>query len=270
MMRTDRNIHVYPSLSAEQIVAYLRRIDYTGTTSVTAATLHALQVAHLHHVPFENLDILRQTPLSLAVPHLFDKIITRRRGGICYELNTLFAALLTTLGFPVTLLSASDAHADGGYGPPFDHLALHVRTPAADHTATDWLVDVGWGDTFRTPLRLAERGVQTQGMRAYRLEEVGDTLTVWQQLERGEWERTYRFTRTPHLLEAFTAALPYHQTAPDAPFSQRRLCTLARPDGRITLTQTRLIETREGVRTEQPLKAEAEAVRLLEERFGLA
>jgi N-hydroxyarylamine O-acetyltransferase len=85
--------------------AYLHRIHYHGRLDPTSATLRALHRAHLHAVPFENLDIHLGRPIALDEATLFDKIVVRRRGGLCYELNGLFAALLRSLGFNVTLRS---------------------------------------------------------------------------------------------------------------------------------------------------------------------
>ena len=107
--------------------AYLRRINYRGEQSPTAATLRELHRAHLLAVPFENLDIHLGRTILLDQDALFDKIVTRRRGGFCYELNGLFALLLRGLGFEVTLLAAGVARATGGFGPEFDHLTLLVR-----------------------------------------------------------------------------------------------------------------------------------------------
>ena len=111
------------------IHAYLSRIGYRGTLEPSAATLHALQQAHLLAVPFENLDIHLGRPIVLDQTALFDKIVARRRGGFCYELNGLFAVLLRELGFEVTLLSAGVARASGGFGPEYDHLTLLVDCP---------------------------------------------------------------------------------------------------------------------------------------------
>src|SRR5215207_11196611 len=111
------------------IQAYLRRIHYRGDLTPTATTLRELHRAHLLAVPFENLDIHLGRPIVLDQDALFDKIVTRRRGGFCYELNGLFALLLRELGFEVTLLAAGVARADGGFGPEFDHLTLLVESP---------------------------------------------------------------------------------------------------------------------------------------------
>ncbi len=88
-------------LSPAMADAYLRRIGYDGQRDGSAATLAQIQQRHLLSVPFENLDILRGTALSLAVPDLFAKIVTRRRGGFCFELNGLFGYLLRALGYEV-------------------------------------------------------------------------------------------------------------------------------------------------------------------------
>ncbi|PYS68431.1 MAG: hypothetical protein DMF69_20260, partial [Acidobacteria bacterium] len=117
--------------------AYLRRINYSGSREPTAETLRALQVAHLRSVPFENLSIHAGEPIVLTDKALFRKIVEKRRGGFCYEVNGLFAALLRALGFEVTMLAAgvakksrSDSNTplvvsdltENDFGPVFDHL----------------------------------------------------------------------------------------------------------------------------------------------------
>src|SRR5882762_9048307 len=101
------------------IKAYLQRINYLGSLVPTAQTLRELQVAHLQTVPFENLSIHSAEPIVLDDDALFRKIVLRRRGGFCYELNGLFAALLRELGFAVSMLSAGVANSEGVYGPDF-------------------------------------------------------------------------------------------------------------------------------------------------------
>jgi N-hydroxyarylamine O-acetyltransferase len=246
---------------------YLQRIHYAGSLEPTIPTLRALHLAHLLAVPFENLDIHLGRPISLEQEALFDKIVPRRRGGFCYELNGLFAALLEALGFDVTLLSASDAHADGSFGPEFDHLTLRVR--CTDSPVIPWLADVGWGDTFREPLRLDQVGEQIEGKRAYRIDRVGDARILWQRDYNGHWERQYRFTLRPRDFDDFLPMSHYHQTSPDSLFTRKQLCTLATVDGRITLDDSRLITTVDGVRQEKPIDDDQTYRRILEERFGI-
>ena len=77
------------------IQAYLDRIGYTGTRALTQENLTLLIRQHLETVPFENLDCWgKGAPLSNDPEVLFEKIVTRRRGGICFELNGLLFELL--------------------------------------------------------------------------------------------------------------------------------------------------------------------------------
>jgi N-hydroxyarylamine O-acetyltransferase len=115
--------------------SYLNRIGCSGAREPTLDTLRQLHLAHVSSVPFENLDIPRR-PIVLDEAALFAKIVGRRRGGFCYELNGLFAALLRELGFRVTLLSARVPNAEGRPVPEFDHLVLRVDL------AEPWLADV--------------------------------------------------------------------------------------------------------------------------------
>lgn len=100
-------------MNADQIDAYLARIGARRPAAPDAASLRELQEHHLSTVPFENLSIHLDERITLTEDALFDKIVMRRRGGFCYELNGAFAALLRGLGFDVTLLSAK-VFGDGG------------------------------------------------------------------------------------------------------------------------------------------------------------
>lgn len=244
--------------------AYLDRIGYRGPLSPTAETLRALQVAHLQTVPFENLSIHAGQPIVLGHEPLFDKVVVRKRGGFCYELNGLFAALLRALGFQVAMLSAAVARADGTFGPDFDHMALLVDLEER------WLADVGFGDSFRDPLRLDERGEQPEGVRAFRIDEDGDHLLLLRRDGAGEpWQPQYRFTLQPHEYPDYAGMCHYHQTSPESHFTQRTVCSLATPDGRVTLSGMRLITTRGGERQERVLESEEEHGAVLREIFGV-
>lgn len=247
------------------ITAYLQRINYHGMLDPTAETLRQLQLAHLWAVPFENLAIHARQPVVLEDGALFDKIVRRRRGGFCYELNGLFAALLRALGFNVAMLSAGVKSRDGGFGPDFDHLALLVTLEER------WLVDVGFGDSFLEPLLLAEQGEQMQGERAYRLVDEGDQWLLGQREKNGEWEVQYRFSLRPYHYGDYAAMCHYHQSSPQSHFTRQRLCTLATPSGRITLSDWRFIITEQGIgRREQQLGSEAEFAAALAHHFGIA
>jgi N-hydroxyarylamine O-acetyltransferase len=245
------------------IPAYLRRIAYTGPLDVSAGTLRALHLAHLHSVPFENLDIHLGRRLSLDEAALFEKIVVRRRGGFCYELNGLLGALLRELGFRVTMLSAGVARQAGGFGPEFDHLALRVDLDEP------WLADVGFGNGFRLPVRLHDAADQPQGASAYLIVTDGGYRTLLRRDAGGDWTPQYRFTPQARSLSDFAERCLFHQTSPESHFTQGRICTLAMPHGRVTLVGMRLIETTPAGRTERDLTGEAEYAATLRERFGV-
>jgi N-hydroxyarylamine O-acetyltransferase len=176
------------------ITAYLARMNYHGSIAPTGETLRELQMAHLLTVPFENLSVHARQPIVLDDDALFEKIVKKRRGGFCYEANGLFAALLRSLGFDVAMLSAGVANAKGEFGPDFDHMALMVSIDER------WLVDVGFGDSFREPLLIDKSDEQWQGGRAYRIDLDGRHLILMRRDDAadGEWKAQYRFTLQPY------------------------------------------------------------------------
>ena len=245
------------------VTAYLDRINYRGSLLPNAETLGRLQVAHLLSVPFENLSIHRKEPIVLEDEALFNKIVKRRRGGFCYECNGLFAALLRALGFDVAMLSARVANAAGVFGPDFDHMTLLVSLDER------WLTDVGFGDSFREPLRLDERSEQVQGKRAYRIDTDGAEFTLMQRDDE-EWKAQYRFNLAPHEYADYEAMCRYHQTSPESHFTRSRICSLATTAGRISLSEMRFITTSNaGEKQERTLTEQAEYDAILRERFGI-
>jgi N-hydroxyarylamine O-acetyltransferase len=124
-----------------EVDEYLERISYSGSREPGVETLRQLHRAHMLSVPFENLDILLGYPIELSLPSLYDKIVRRRRGGFCYELNGLFGWLLEQLGFKIAMLSVRVFNG-AKPGPEFDHLILLVELD--EHM----VADVGFGDSF--------------------------------------------------------------------------------------------------------------------------
>ena len=244
------------------VSAYLRRIDYTGSTEPTLGSLRALHRAHLLAVPFENLDIHLGREIVLDEERLLDKIVRRRRGGFCYELNGLFAALLRQLGFQVTLLSAGVTRGNGSFGPEHDHLLLRVNLDEP------WIADVGFGDSFLEPIRLAT-GEQIDHGHGYRLDPDGDRLVLLARRDGENWSAQHSFTLSPRELSEFAGMCRYHQTSPDTHLTQKRVCSLATPDGRVSLSDDRLIVTSNGQRTERRLDGAAEIREALHSLFGI-
>jgi N-hydroxyarylamine O-acetyltransferase len=251
------------------VQAYLRRIDYQGSLTPDIDLLRSLHRAHLFTVPFENLDIHLGREIVCDESRILHKIVNEKRGGFCYELNGAFAALLRALGFRVTLLSCRVARQDGSYGPEFDHLTLRVDLEEP------WLADVGFGDCFLEPLRLGSRLEQEQTGRVYRLTSRMtsaasiDAVFGLEVMAEGRWKKEYAFTLQPRELSDFAGMCHYHQTSPESHFTRQRICSLATPEGRITLSDEKLIETRKGSRQERLLSGDQEWRSMLREVFGV-
>lgn len=244
-------------MNSTDIAAYLDRIQYSGTSEPSVATLSVLQSAHLRTVPFENLDILSHVPLQLESSALFTKIVRQARGGICYELNGLFAELLQGMGFQVSLLSAQVTSADGSQGPDFDHLVLMVQW------SEPWIVDVGFGDSCRIPLPLQGPSPDP----GYRLHCDSHGWSL-QQRYPGRWKRLFSFTLQPRSLHAFASRCQFHQTSKDSLLNQIPLCTRATSTGRLTLSGRTLTRT-EGQEQSQQTLTEADIDQVLRHQFGI-
>jgi N-hydroxyarylamine O-acetyltransferase len=237
---------------------YLERIACRGPVGPTEVTLRKIHLAHLRTVPVENLSVRLREPIVLEPERLFEKVVGRRRGGFCYELNGLFAALLEALGFRVERLAGRV----GVAGIPFDHLALKVDLDEP------WLADVGFGDSFLLPLRLGLREPQEGGCgRRYRIEGADDGLLLVREEAEG-WQRQFSFTLEAWPLAAFAGGCRYHQTSAESSFTRKTVVSRATESGRITLSGRRLIVTAGAQRRESDLD-DAAVSRVLAEQFGL-
>jgi N-hydroxyarylamine O-acetyltransferase len=239
---------------------YLDRIGATRPVRADAGALAELQLRHLRSVPFENLSIHLGEPIVLEEAALVDKLVERRRGGFCYELNGAFAALLSALGYRVTLLAAR-VHGPDGLGPPFDHLALRVE----DGATGSWLVDVGFGSFSHHPLRLDRRADQPDPAGSFRITPAADgDLEVT-----GDGRPQYRLEPHPRRLADFEPTCWWHQTSPTSHFTRSLVCSRLTGDGRVTLRDRTLVETTRGGRRERTLRDDAEVLDTYRARFGI-
>jgi N-hydroxyarylamine O-acetyltransferase len=241
-----------------QTNAYLARIGMDRPARADAEALRCLQLHHLRTVPFENLSIHLGERIDLDEAALLDKLVSRHRGGFCYELNGAFAALLSALGFRVTMLGGR-VFGGGRLGPPFDHLTLRVDL------AEPWLVDVGFGRSFHHPVRLDVRADQPDPAGTVCLldAEDGDLDVVL------DGVLLYRLEAHPRTLADFEPTCWWQQTSPAAYFTQNLVCSLVTETGRVTLSKRTLIRTHDGVREELVLAEDAKVLAAYRTNFGI-
>jgi N-hydroxyarylamine O-acetyltransferase len=221
-------------LDDHTIDRYLDRIGADAPTSLDLRSLTTLARAHLVAVPFENLDVFHRHPVQTSLDWSIPKIVDRRRGGWCFELNGAFGALLRALGFEVRHIGA--AVLLDGPNSRLDHLCLEVRLDQP------YLVDVGFGDTFITPLELNASSEQDGGNGRYQFisSPIGTTLAhIVDDVPRA----SYRFKRVSHELSDFDPASDALARDPDGHFRKGPLATrlLDTAGSRVTLSTDRLV-----------------------------
>ncbi|WP_080054833.1 arylamine N-acetyltransferase family protein [Spirosoma aerolatum] len=248
------------------INAYLTRIHYAGPVDVSLETLQNLHYQHLLSIPLENLDIHYGRDIVLDTDVLFTKLITKKRGGFCYELNGLFCELLRAIGFTAKLVSGQVFEPGKGFNDEFDHAAIIVHL-----NGIDWLVDVGFGRRFPLyPIAIQPGEIQEDRTGLYTIRSYNAAYWVIQyQNETGNWVPAYLFTTVSRQLTDFRSMCRYHQTSSASYFTQNMLCTLVTPNGRITLTDDKLKITEQGRVTEQPVDDADDFEYLLETHFGI-
>lgn len=195
------------------LAAYLHRIGLDAAPAADLPTLRTVHRAHVEAIPYENLDVQLGRPVTRDVAAAFDKIVTLRRGGWCYEMNGLLAWALEEIGFRVRRLAGAVGRAAGGDATVGNHLVLLI-----DLDGEIWLADAGFGDGLIEPTLLREGAF-----------EVGPLTCRLNRIEGGWW----RYSNDPSgaapsfdfhadvsddtLLDAACVRL---QTDPESPFVQ--------------------------------------------------
>ncbi|MGW0611364.1 arylamine N-acetyltransferase family protein [Streptomyces sp. NPDC002788] len=255
---------------------YLRRIGWEGERRADLVNLRGVHLAHMRALPFENLDALRRTAPSLDPAALMTKLVHSRRGGCCYEHNTLLACALETLGFRVTRLTARVVlGADSIISRPRTHMALLVEVPGEPRP---YLADVGFGTigALLEPVPLVADVEFAGAGRRHRLVHVphDGPLQMWllqaHDQTKDAWIGQYAFTVEPFEKSDFDVINWHVATNPRSPFTHRLYVQCVDAARHLLLDGRLLTETRaDGTVTERKVAGEGEARQLLEEAFGI-
>ena len=240
---------------------YLRRIGVDDSLPATAEALRRLHIAHREAFLFENISIQAGGAVSVELDAIERKFIDERRGGYCFEHNTLFAAVLRDLGFaPVALLGRVRR------GPPERWARTHMvlRVPV---DGDDWLADVGFGGLgLLEPIQLRDGTVSEQAGLTYRLRResglwvlsmLDPAHTPWYQHDKDtSTSDLYEFSEEPQTAGDVQVANHFTSTHPDSIF--RRTLTIQRSarDGRVILRGDTLTRYKDGQAIEEPVARE--------------
>lgn len=248
--------------------AYFTRIGYAGTPSATAATLRALHALHPAAIPFENLDPLLGRPVQLDLDAVQRKLVGGRRGGYCFEQNTLLKAVLETLGFSVTGLAARVLWMVPPDRPPNPRTHMVLKVDLDDGPA---IADVGFGGYLvAAPLKLVADIEQQTPAGVLRFMRADEVFTLQARLVSG-WQNVYCFTLEPQLPIDYEVANWFTATHPDSRFRHNLMIERLTPETRISLFNKRLTRRRAGGRVEESVLAAPDDLdRVLAADFDLA
>ena len=267
--RAAPKFHQRPAMSAPPTLdlnAYFARIGYTGSRKPTLAVLRALHLQHMMAVPTENLDVLLGRRISIEPAAIEQKLVHERRGGYCFEQNSLFRDVLLSLGFNVTpLLARVRWQVPANYTTGLTHTVLQVEIEGRS-----WLVDVGMGGVGPTgPLALDPDIVQSTPHEPRRFLQRADKLS--HQLRSGaDWLDIYEFSRTVPVPIDFEISNWYSCTNPKAFFMNNLVVTLVQPDRRVIIYNCDFTYRYPDGRAEtRNIESPEELLALLAEHFGL-
>lgn len=246
--------------------AYLERIGITQVKEPSLEFLDELIAAHQSTVPFDNLDICERNLVpSLGVRDLFDKIVTRKRGGYCFELNGLFCSLLKALGFSARPCMARVLLR------PIPHPLISHRANIVTINGKRYYADVGFGGPQPAFAPLIEDG-------ATRAED-GQTFTM-HRAGHSWWELGYRGTKEEERIvlricamavgEEDFVPLSFFQAAnPQSVFKQNRMVNVKTANGALNLRNNTYTVFADGEATITEIEDEDEITRLLLEKYGI-
>ncbi len=221
------------SLTLAQLGPYFNRLgrpEPQTRPECSYELLCQLQYAHVSKIPYENLDIVAGTVLPMTVAGQYSKIAEQRRGGYCFELNGLFAALLAGCGYKITTYMGRFLRGETEI-PMRRHRV--VRVECADGV---FIGDVGIGQSApRHPLRLEEGLVQEQFGESYKLMREPFFGWVIYDLYKGQWRRFYSFTEEEQLDIDFVMPSFYCEKSPDSVFNKALMVAIKTQDGRKTI-----------------------------------
>ncbi len=248
----------------EDLDSYLTRIGIDS--SPTFAGVHR---AHVTSIPFENFDPSTGRPVSLKTEDLEEKLVTRQRGGYCFEHNLLLMAALESLGMnDIDPMLARVRMGPPDAPRPLGHLLLRVKDGGRA-----WLADVGFGGGGLLDPVPFEVGVETEqsGWR-YRFVEDASEL-VLQVFQDGDWTDMYGFIPEPVPRVDIEVGNWYTSTYPESPFVTGVFAGARRVDRCLSLfvyEQAVLVERTLGGASSTTEVSRESVPQLLADRFGIA
>lgn len=214
---------------------YCTRIGFSGQAQANVETLAELMRCQLFNVPFENLDVQAGKTISIDPQDIVNKIVYQPRGGYCYEVNSLFAMALESLGIDYQFVAARPMFYPARR--PKTHMVVIAKVDREDY-----LCDLGFGSYgIRAPMALSATNIEIQqDFDSFKLTCADGKNYIVQALVDGEWINQFGFDLYPHELLDFIPANYFNSNSPDTIFVQKLLVVKHTPLGRKILLDNKL------------------------------
>jgi N-hydroxyarylamine O-acetyltransferase len=210
---------------------YFQRIGYSGGAASTIETLRSIHLLHAQSIPFENLNPFLRIPVVLDIDSLYQKLVSDRRGGYCFEHNLLLAEVLKTLGYNVKGLGARVLwNIPEGIVTARGHMLLLVEID------NDYFIaDVGFGGlTLTAPLALKPDLEQDTPHEKFKLIQIANDYVLQAKVQ-GAWKRIYSFGLQENFLIDYEVTSWYLSNHPSSHFVTGLIAALPFEKGRHTL-----------------------------------
>ncbi|MBD3918376.1 arylamine N-acetyltransferase [Paenibacillus sp. PR3] len=237
-----------------------QRLGIPENEPITFEKLDDVLIKMAKEIPFENLSIIENRNTPITMDNLYNKMILRKEGGLCYELNTVLYYFLCENGFHATMIR----------GITYDHnenqWSASGRTHIInliEHNGQPYIVDSGFGGNLPLKPVPLNGDVVVSDNGEFRVEKVnnehGDCLLHMKlKHKHDDWNVGYAFDSTKEIkdlseLDDVQSIITHH---PQSRFNKKPLLTKRTDRGTITLTNSSFTQWIDGIEHKQEVNDE--------------
>lgn len=220
---------------------FRERINFPRDEKITFEKLHTVLDKTAKTVPFENLSIIEgRTTEQITEDYLVSKILERKEGGLCYELNPILHLFLKENGFESKLVLGSVYSEERKQWSPTGK--THVVN-LMEYEGEQYLVETGFGGNLPlSPVPMnGETIISHNG--EFRVEKentpYGDYVLYMKIKDKHtDWKIGYTFDskRPIRRIEQLTDIYKIIKEHEESNFNKRPLVNMLTNEGSITLT----------------------------------
>ncbi|OPA20008.1 arylamine N-acetyltransferase [Bacillus cereus] len=228
------------------------RLNLKKRNEVTFEELPTILFSFAHTIPFENLDVIARNTNQISLENLREKILTSSRGGLCYELNTLFYYFLRDCGYDVQLALGTVYKNDiNTWALEDGHITIILT-----YDNVQYLIDVGIASLVPlVPVPFTGESVSSKnGSYRVRRKDTSKGNYVLERIDAtGEWKVCHAFYK--HIIDEIVVNDVQRRVIEDEKsiFNKGPIVVKLTNSGHISLTNTSLTEIIHGEKTKREI-----------------